>query len=83
MKHFFGTQEGAGSAILTFLCGFHPQTQSLWLSDIAHHHLAIAILFIVAGHIYRTNWGLGHSMREILDAHVPPAGGLGRGHKGL
>ena len=37
--------EGAGTAILTFLGGFHPQTQSLWLSDIAHHQLAIAVVF--------------------------------------
>jgi photosystem I P700 chlorophyll a apoprotein A2 len=45
---------------------FHPQTQSLWLTDIAHHHLAIAVLFIIAGHMYRTNFGIGHSMKEIL-----------------
>jgi photosystem I P700 chlorophyll a apoprotein A2 len=56
-NHVFGTSEGAGTAILTFIGGFHPQTQSLWLTDIAHHHLAIAVLFIIAGHMYRTNWG--------------------------
>jgi photosystem I P700 chlorophyll a apoprotein A2 len=82
-KHIFGTTEGAGTAILTFLGGFHPQTQSMWLTDIAHHHLAIAIVFIFAGHMYRTNWGIGHSMKEILDAHVPPRGRLGAGHRGL
>merc|ERR1711966_520232 len=82
-QHIFGTSEGAGTAILTFLGGFHPQTQSMWLTDIAHHHLAIAIVFIFAGHMYRTNWGLGHSMKEILDAHVPPRGRLGAGHRGL
>ena len=43
--HVYGTAEGAGTAILTFLGGFHPQTQSLWLSDIAHHQLAIAVVF--------------------------------------
>merc|ERR1712054_100719 len=58
--HVFGTAEGAGTAILTFLGGFHPQTEALWLTDIAHHHLAIAVLFIIAGHMYRTNWGIGH-----------------------
>merc|ERR1711970_717938 len=82
-SHIFGTSEGAGTAILTFLGGFHPQTQSMWLTDIAHHHLAIAIVFIFAGHMYRTNWGIGHSMKEILDAHVPPRGRLGAGHRGL
>ncbi|KAK6771755.1 hypothetical protein RDI58_030991 [Solanum bulbocastanum] len=82
-SHLFGTAEGAGTAILTLLGGFHPQTQSLWLTDIAHHHLAIAFIFLVAGHMYRTNFGIGHSMKDLLDAHIPPGGRLGRGHKGL
>jgi photosystem I P700 chlorophyll a apoprotein A2 len=87
-NHVFGTSEGAGTAILTFLGGFHPQTQSLWLTDMAHHHLAIAVIFIIAGHMYRTNWGIGHSMKEILEAHNPPqgtpfGGRLGIGHKGI
>jgi photosystem I P700 chlorophyll a apoprotein A2 len=82
-SHVFGTSEGAGSAILTFLGGFHPQTESLWLTDMAHHHLAIAVIFIIAGHMYRTNFGIGHSIKEILEAHKPPSGKLGAGHKGL
>ena len=81
--HLFGTAQGAGTAILTFLGGFHPQTEALWLTDIAHHHLAIAVIFIVAGHMYRTNFGIGHSIKEILEAHKPPSGKLGAGHKGL
>ena len=82
-SHVFGTSEGAGTAILTFLGGFHPQTESLWLTDMAHHHLAIAVIFIIAGHMYRTNFGIGHSIKEILNAHQPPSGKLGAGHKGL
>ncbi len=82
-NHVFGTSQGAGTAILTFLGGFHPQTESLWLTDIAHHHLAIAVIFIIAGHMYRTNFGIGHSIKEILNAHKPPSGILGEGHKGL
>ena len=82
-SHVYGTSEGAGTAILTFLGGFHPQTQALWLSDIAHHQLAIAVVFIIAGHMYRTNFGIGHNMKEILDAHRPPGGRLGAGHVGL
>jgi photosystem I P700 chlorophyll a apoprotein A2 len=81
--HLFGTEYGSGSAILTFLGGFHPQTQSLWLSDIAHHHLAIAVVFICSGHIYRTNFGIGHSISEILDSHIPPSGKIGQGHQNL
>ncbi|KAI5677312.1 hypothetical protein M9H77_08262 [Catharanthus roseus] len=63
-----------GTAILTLLGGFHPQTQSLWLTDIAHHHLAIAFIFLVVGHMYRTNFEIGHIVKDLLDAHVPPGG---------
>ncbi|KAJ3675975.1 hypothetical protein LUZ61_021679 [Rhynchospora tenuis] len=82
-SHLFSTSQGAGTAILTLLGGFHPQTQSLWLTDIAHHHLAIAFIFLIAGHMYRTNFGIGHSIKDLLEAHIPPGGRLGRGHKGL
>ncbi|GCE64539.1 photosystem I core protein PsaB [cyanobiont of Ornithocercus magnificus] len=86
LSQVFGTAEGSGTAILTFLGGFHPQTEALWLTDIAHHHLAIGVIFVIAGHMYRTNFGIGHSIREILEAHNPPKGtpgDLGAGHKGL
>jgi photosystem I P700 chlorophyll a apoprotein A2 len=87
-QHVFGSSQGAGTAILTFLGGFEPDSQSLWLTDNAHHHLAIAVLFIVAGHMYRTNWGIGHSIKEIQEAHNPPKGTpfggmIGAGHKGI
>jgi photosystem I P700 chlorophyll a apoprotein A2 len=87
-NHVFGTSQGAGTAILTFLGGFHPQTESLWLTDIAHHHLAIAVIFIIAGHMYRTNFGIGHDMKTIMEAHNPPQGTpfggmIGAGHKGM
>jgi photosystem I P700 chlorophyll a apoprotein A2 len=83
LNHVFSTSNGAGTAILTFLGGFHPETKSLWLTDIAHHHLAIAVLFIIAGHMYRTNFGIGHNINDILNAHKAPSGKLGLGHKGL
>ena len=83
MNQVFNSSTGAGTAILTFLGGFHPQTESLWLTDMAHHHLAIAVIFIIAGHMYKTNFGIGHSMREILNAHKPPSGKLGAGHTGM
>ncbi|RYR67720.1 hypothetical protein Ahy_A03g014113 [Arachis hypogaea] len=59
----------------------NPVTGDLWLTDIAHHHLAIVILFLIAGHMYRTNWGIGHGIKEILEAHKGPF--TGQGHKGL
>lgn len=33
--------------------------------------------------MYRTNWGIGHSMKEILEAHRDPLLIGGTGHKGL
>ena len=68
------------SDFLTFRGGLNPVTGGLWLSDTAHHHLAIGVLFIIAGHMYRTNWVLD-SMKEILEAHKGPF--TGEGHKGF
>jgi photosystem I P700 chlorophyll a apoprotein A1 len=34
---------------LTFKGGLNPVTGGLWLTDIAHHHLALSVLFIFAG----------------------------------
>jgi photosystem I P700 chlorophyll a apoprotein A1 len=78
---FFSLNWSEYSDFLTFKGGLNPITGSLWLSDTAHHHLALAVLFIFAGHMYRTNWGIGHSMKEILEAHKGPL--TGEGHKGL
>ena len=78
---FFSGNWNAYSDFLTFKGGLNPVTGSLWLTDVAHHHLAIAVLFIIAGHMYRTNFGIGHSMKEILEAHKGPF--TGAGHEGL
>ena len=69
-NHVFGTSEGAGTAILTFQGGLNPQTGSLWLTDIAHHHLAIAVFFIIAGHMYQTQWKIGHNLSELVEGHT-------------
>ncbi len=82
---FFTLNWGAYSDFLTFKGGLNPVTGGLWMTDMAHHHLAIAVMFLVAGHMYRTNWGIGHSIKEIHAAHkgdpllFPGAGG----HDGL
>ena len=78
---FFTLNWNEYSDFLTFKGGLNPVTGGLWLSDTAHHHLALAVLFLVAGHMYRTNWGIGHSMKTILEAHKGPF--TGEGHKGL
>ncbi|MBE9039331.1 photosystem I core protein PsaA [Oscillatoriales cyanobacterium LEGE 11467] len=81
LKPFFTLNWGVYSDFLTFKGGLNPQTGGLWLSDTAHHHLALAVLLIVAGHFYRTNWGIGHSFKEVLEAHKGPF--TGEGHKGM
>ena len=78
---FFTLNWSEYSDFLTFKGGLNPVTGGLWLSDTAHHHLAIAVLFIVAGHMYRTNWGIGHNIKDLLEAHKGPF--TGEGHKGL
>lgn len=81
LSYFFTLQWGKYADFLTFNGGLNPVTGGLWLSDTAHHHLAIAVLFLIAGHMYRTNWGIGHNMKEILEAHKGPF--TGEGHKAL
>jgi photosystem I P700 chlorophyll a apoprotein A1 len=78
---FFSLKWRVYSDFLTFQGGLNTVTGGLWLTDEAHHHLAIAVLFLIAGHIYRTNWGIGHSLQEILESHSGPF--TGEGHKGL
>nr|QBL02808.1 photosystem I P700 apoprotein A1 [Eriachne aristidea]QBL02891.1 photosystem I P700 apoprotein A1 [Eriachne aristidea] len=78
---FFTLNWSKYAEFLTFRGGLDPITGGLWLSDIAHHHLAIAILFLIAGHMYKTNWGIGHGLKDILEAHKGPF--TGQGHKGL
>ncbi|MBE9029229.1 photosystem I core protein PsaA [filamentous cyanobacterium LEGE 11480] len=81
---FFTLNWGEYADFLTFKGGLNPLTGGLWLTDTAHHHLAIAVMFIVAGHMYRTNWGIGHSLKEVLEANGPdPFMITGTGHKGL
>ena len=82
---FFSGNWAAYSDFLTFKGGLNPVTGSLWMTDIAHHHVAIAVLFIVAGHMYRTNWGIGHSIKEIHEGQKgdPLLFPAGNGHDGL
>jgi hypothetical protein len=64
----------AETAILTLFGGFHPQMQSLCLIDMAYHHLVIAVLFLIAGHMYIISFGIGQSIKNVLEAHVPMRG---------
>ena len=81
LKPFFTLDWSQYQDFLTFKGGLNPTTGALWLTDVAHHHLAIAVLFIVAGHMYQTNWVLGHRIDDILTRHQGPF--TGAGHTGL
>ena len=82
---FFSGNWAAYSDFLTFKGGVNPVTGGLWMTDIAHHHLALAVMFIIAGHMYRTNFGIGHSIKEILEGQKgdPLLFPASRGHDGL
>merc|ERR1712100_713766 len=83
--NFFSLNWLAFSDFLTFKGGLNPVTGSLWMTDISHHHLAFGVIAIIAGHMYRTNYGIGHSMKEILDSQQgdPILFPAPRGHQGL
>ncbi|PHT76107.1 Photosystem I chlorophyll a apoprotein A1 [Capsicum annuum] len=78
---FFTLNWSKYADFLTFRGGLDPVTGGLWLTDISHHHLAIVILFLIAGHMYKTNWGIGQGLKHILEAHKGPF--TGQGHKDL
>jgi len=60
-----GTQ--ALSLKLTFLGGLNPDTSSIYLTDLAHHHLAVGVLLVWSGHLYSSYFkGFAHRLRDIL-----------------
>jgi photosystem I P700 chlorophyll a apoprotein A2 len=60
-------------AILTFIGGLKLDTASLYLTDIAHHHLAIGVLFVWAGHVYTSLYkGIGTRIRDVLVVNGNP-----------
>jgi hypothetical protein len=40
----------------------------------AYHHLVIATLFLIVGHMYIISFGIEHSIKDILKAHIPLRG---------
>jgi hypothetical protein len=48
----FGSSINSGQAILTLNLGLNGTTDSLWLTDISHHHLAISVICLVVAHLY-------------------------------
>ena len=69
LRNLFGLNWSALGSGLTALGGIDSVTESLWLTDVAHHHLAIGVLCILAGHLYKTDFGLGVAISEIVAEH--------------
>ena len=51
-ENIFLSQPHAGSSTITFFGGLKSNTISLYLTDIAHHHLGVGILFVLSSHLY-------------------------------
>jgi len=67
-NHIFDSHINAGQAILTNSTQIKQDTYSLNLSDIAHHHFALAVLLLVASNMYQSTYkGFGHKTRDILN----------------
>jgi hypothetical protein len=80
IAHVFGSADAsAGSAILTFIGGLLPASDSLYLTDIAHHHLAGGIVAVLLGSVAN---GIDFTAQHI-DA-LPPYAYLDKvSHAGL
>ena len=66
-NHIFRSTYGAGQAILTFLGGLKSNTISLYLTDIAHHHLGLGILLVWGSHLYLSFYkGFGHRIGDVF-----------------
>jgi photosystem I P700 chlorophyll a apoprotein A2 len=73
--HVFGSSIGSGTSLLSFTSSLQPNTASIYLSDVAHHQLAIGVLCIYGAHLYASfsQSGFAHRIRDILSA----AGNIG------
>lgn len=51
-NHIFGSKLGSGTTLLTFISGLSPNTGSVYLTDLAHHHLSIGLLLAWGSSLY-------------------------------
>lgn len=57
----------ASASSLSFLGGLKSNTISLCLTDIAHHHLGVGVLFVLASHLYSSTYkGFGHRIGDVF-----------------
>jgi photosystem I P700 chlorophyll a apoprotein A2 len=66
----FGSSINSGESILTLHLGLNGLTDSLWLTDISHHQLAIGVILIWTAHLYSSVFkGFGQAGSDVLLAH--------------
>ena len=66
-NHIFRSTYAAGESSLTFFGGLKSNTISVYLTDIAHHHLGVGILFVLSTHLYLSLYkGFGHTIADLL-----------------
>jgi photosystem I P700 chlorophyll a apoprotein A2 len=66
-NHIFGSHISAGQAILTFSSSLKQDTCSSFLTDIAHHHLALAVLIVSTSLILKSTYrGYATSTNTVL-----------------
>ena len=59
--------------MLSFNTGRKPDSNSLYLSDISHHHLAIGILLVLSSHIYSSLFSAyGHNIKSLASSNGNP-----------
>jgi len=72
-SHIFSSSINSGTSILTFFGGLKPETMSLHVTDLAHHHLAVGILFVLLSQLsnsfYKTR--LPYFKYSISSQHSP------------
>ena len=55
------------SHLLTFLGGLNSKTLSTYLTDLAHHHVAMGIFFAWSRHVYLSFFkGFAHRLRDVF-----------------
>jgi photosystem I P700 chlorophyll a apoprotein A2 len=78
-QNIYSHSAHVGSSTITFFGGLKSNTISFYLTDIAHHHLSLGILFVLFGHVYSSVYkGVGNLSRAALfsnDVYIgnPPA----------
>ncbi len=79
-NHVFGLADASvGTSVLSFLGTRMPSSDSLWLTDVAHHHLALGVLCIFLGNTVRA-FSLN---RDQCGLHWYLALALSLGHRSL